>query len=394
MGTFDRYLFRETVKPLALALLVLLLALGLERLLRLVRTVSDHGASVGDAIEILVYLIPHYLGLALPAALFLAVMLVYRRMLARGELTAMLTSGVSLFRLMRPAVLMSVALVVVMLVNNGFAQPHARYSYRAKLHEVSGTIANLQLRPGVFHQIDDGLVLRADEVSRDGRVWRHVFVSDVDSNGRRTMLTAGEARVENAADGTALVLRLYDGNLLRLRRVGPPKVVAFGEYLWRPSADIVEPRGPRGRDERELTYAELASPDAGGLAPKATAAEKDAELHTRLVQAFSLLVLAVLAVPMALLGGNRTQRGYGLALGLATLVLYEKLVGLAEALASQAAAPAWLVLWLPPLLLTGATWALVVHASEAAGAPLGAWYWRRVHRRWTFPGLAPSPSKP
>ena len=71
----DLYLLRQIMPTLLVTLLVAAIILLLERMLRLLDIAVGNGVSTLVVFQMLFYLIPHYIGLALPAALFLGVLL-------------------------------------------------------------------------------------------------------------------------------------------------------------------------------------------------------------------------------------------------------------------------------------------------------------------------------
>lgn len=388
MRTLSRYILRRVFWPFVFGLAVVLLALSLERLLRIVQTITDQGAPISDALWILSYLVPHYLGLAVPAALFLAVLLAMRQLYTSSELAAILSAGIPVRRLLRPILGFSLVLTAFMLVNVGYLQPHARYAYRATMHEITEATLAFRLQPGVFHRVNDRLTVRADEVSRGGRIMERFFAEIESRGGARTIITAREARVVSEPADGALVIRMHDGTVIREGLAETAQSVRFDEYAWQPPMDGSAPYGPRGHGEREFTLDELVRGGAADLPDGTTPAEVRAEMHARLVGVASLPVLAVLAVPLALFGGGRTGRAYGLILGIALLVLYEKVVGFAEAFASDGAVPAWLALWSPFVCLLGLAWFLLRHASEGGGRSLWAWLRPRPAERRPATGVA------
>lgn len=392
MPTLSRYLLRRILPPFVFALIVVLFALSLERLLRLVQTVTDQGAPVGKALGILSYLVPHYLGLAVPAALFLAVLLALRHLYTSFELSAVFNAGVPLARLLRPIAGLALVLGAFLLVNAGYVQPHARYAYRASLHEVTEATLAFRLQPGTFNRVHERMVLRADAVGEGGRLLGRFFAEVETPEGGRSVITAREARVLSRAKDGALVVRLRDGTIVHedggAGAAGAAGSIEFEEYTWEPPLDLAAPYGPRGHGERELTLDELIAGGMPGRPANASPAEIRTELHARLVRAASMPVLAVLAVPLALLGSGRTGRAYGLVLGIALLVLYEKVLGFAEAFAADGAVPAWIGLWVPFAGLAALTWVLMHHASEAHGRRLRLWLLGRSAPRRPATGIA------
>ncbi len=376
MKVFSRYLLRRIAAPVLLSLAIALLALSLERLLRIVQGIAEEGGNLAGALELLAYLVPHYLGLAVPVALFVGIMLAFSNLSASNELTAMLNTGAPLRRLSRPIFALSAMLAGVMLINAAVVQPYSRYAYRATLHELTNTSPALRLRSGVFYRVNDRLVLRADEVVRGGSLFRGFFAEVRRANGERLVITAARARLLHEAGNATLVAELQDGIIVGGKGGARSGTMTFSNYTVKLPVEVEAPYGPRGRNERELTLMELAR----GQAPMVDLVTSDgmrAELYSRIVHALSLPALAVLAIPLGLIGSGRARRAYGISLGIGVLVLYQKTLSLAAAFAGEGAVPAWIAFVPPLLVLIGTASLLFAHASESNGCNLARWTIRR-----------------
>src|SRR5690625_7654049 len=110
MPTFNRYLIKLLLPPLGLTLLIALLVLLVERMLRVLDFVLGAQGPVRVVAELLTYLMPHYLGLALPMALFLAVYFAFSKLSRDSELDVVLATGTGLHQLLRPVLLISLIL--------------------------------------------------------------------------------------------------------------------------------------------------------------------------------------------------------------------------------------------------------------------------------------------
>ncbi|MBX9725716.1 MAG: LptF/LptG family permease, partial [Rickettsiales bacterium] len=71
----------------------------------------------------------------------------------------------------------------------------------------------------------------------------------------------------------------------------------------------------------------------------------------------------MLAIPLALIGGNRGGRAYGLGVGLVVLVLYQKILGFGQALAASGKLSPFVSLWGPWLLLLIAALLLLAYRN-------------------------------
>lgn len=377
MSTLTRYYLHRVLPSFLIALAVVLLALSLERLLRMVEEITESGAPVGRAFELLGYLVPHYLQLAIPAALFLAVMLATRRLAATDELAAIQAAGVPLWRLLRPLLALAFLLAALMIGNEGWVQPHARHAFKTQMHRLTEASVTLRLQAGVFQRLGDKVVLRADEVSQDGKRLSRFFAAVNRADGTRTVITASRARVRSG-ESDGLAVELHSGTIVRNGPGGQPGSLAFDTYIWEPPTEVVSRYGPRGASEQELTLPELLSANAVERARNTSPDEVAAERNMRFLRPLSVPVLAMLAVPLGLLGSGRTGRAYGIVLGIVLLVLYQKVVEFAHHFVAAGTLPAVPALWTPYALLLLITVLLVWHRAEGAARNLPTWLHRRL----------------
>ena len=383
------YIAKRVLQPFALLLSVLLLALVMERMLRLVQMVTNNGAPIQTVLELVIYLLPHYLGLAIPAALFLAVMLGFRNLLDNSELVIMRNIGIPVSALTVPTLIITFVLTIVMLIITGYLQPHSRHAYRATAHQLATQDVLTNIKPGIFQDIGNGTIIRADQVLSGGKVLQGFFASKIEPDGTRTVFTARHAEIrpaetpENAESGKSgqydMVLFLTDGILMQDRMGRAASELNFKQYPWNISLeDTLKPYGPRGKDEREMTLGELASGKIKNKSATASTDEMVTELNARIVQSLSLMILSVLAVPLALIGRGRSGKAYGIAIGVVIVVLYEKIIGFGEAFAETGAGSPIFALWGPFVILGLLALLLFEKFSGDKDAPLLTRLMRRL----------------
>lgn len=370
MRILTRYILIQTLMPFLAALCVFLLALSLERLLRLVDDVTAYNASLVKALELLLYLQPHYLGLAIPAALFIACMLAVRNFLEHAELDVMRATGHNLNTLQKPILVISCTASVIMLFLTGYAQPHSRYTYRAELNEIKAAPKTIPIRAGVFQNFGPNTVIHAMSASAEENYLGQFFASTTDEQGLKTHILAQHAYIQQGTQNTALLLNLVNGQIIKHAPGGEPKRVEFETYPWQPDI-TASAYGLRGQDERELTLGELLNSKIQ-IENSKKAQEKPysrtAEFHARVTHALSLPFLCLLAIPLALIGQGRTGRALGIIIGVIGLVAYEKILGFGEAFAADGSISPILSLWVPFLILANGSIFLTSRLEQRAGS--------------------------
>jgi len=332
LSRIDRYLLRLAFWPMVGATGVTLIALLLERILRLLDMLSASSDRFGFVAQLAVNLVPHYVGLTLPAAFFLALIIVVNRMNQSSEVDALLAAGVSLTRLAAPYLCLAAALAGVSLMVFGFLQPYSRYAYRAVLHTARNAGWNGMVPAETILIPSKDLTMTTDAADAAGQQLSRVFIRRITDKGREEITTAGMAEVRRTADGKNVQLMLKDGQQLRYNAQGNPELLSFEDFTMQlPVQGPARLLRSRGGDERELTLLELADQARSGK----TSIPKDTllgELYGRLARAFVLPLLPLLAVPLGL-AAKRSGRAPGVIVGGLLLLTFYHLVQLGEGLA-------------------------------------------------------------
>lgn len=359
----DRYVLRQLAKPLVTSITIGLLVLLAERMVRLLDTTLGKKNSFGVVFEMLAYLVPHYLGLALPAALFLGLLYSFNKMSRDSEIDAFLASGIGLHRLAQPVAILSVILAACSFLIVGWLQPHARYAYRAVVFDVKNV--------DVFYLAEEGIFMQAgtrtfilDKLDRSAGSFERIFLFDNRGAGGIETVTAATGRLIENTNTPLPVLRLETGHRLKIDRMpslapgetAPGSTVSTFDAADTPLGQVADKTfRPRGEDERELTLPELITQQDNP--PKgATRNQMRSELHKRFVAMLTLPMLPFLAVPFAL-GRRRNQRTYRFGVALVLLVALNEIIEQGAIATKAHGTSPWLTMWLPFLLFSAfAAW--------------------------------------
>ncbi len=358
MTIIDRYVLAQVGKPLLVSFVIGLLMLLAERFVRILDLTLGKKGSLTLVFEMLGYLVPHYLGLAIPASIFLGLLYGFNQMSRHAEIDAFLAAGVSLHRLARPVIMLSVLASLLAVFIFGWMQPYTRYAYRALKYTVQNVEVFLLAEEGVFMQAGRRTFI-IDELDRQNQRFRRLFLfTDLGERGSETV-TAERGRLVRQRHDPRPLLILERGHRLKIDGRPHPERAAeplpkFESGLFARAEAPLGREGalvfrPRGVDERELMLPELwATLDRPRA--QATVNELHAEFHKRLVAILTLPVLPFLAIPFAI-GQRRRQRAYRFAVALAILIAYNEAVQQGATAVRLGQLPAWLGIWGPWFML-------------------------------------------
>lgn len=371
MSTINWYILRQAVAPLLIAILIALLMLLTERMLRLLDMVLDSSGTLNIMLEMLAFLVPHYVALALPVAFFLGVLLAFSGMHQRNEIDALGSAGIGLHKLLRPVLVLAGFLTLLSLLNAAVVQPHARYLYRSLVHFLSGTAATANLQDGVFLEAG-GYTFMAEKIGRDRKSFSKVFIYQAGEAGRSRVITAEEGRITSTSKKGEPILQLTTGQSMRIRprspsdaaRSGPDfDIITFGSLQLPINLGVRLAFRSRGADERELTLVELWS-RRNLPPPNATTEEMLAEFNDRLVRILSVFFMPFLAIGFAI-APPRAHRAYNIVFGVLILIIYNEIVRAGKISASIGQVPVVPGQWLPFLIF--AIFSVYIFCRQAFG---------------------------
>ena len=365
MAIADRYILRQVAKPILTAIAIGMMVLLAERMVRLLDVTLGKRNSFAVVFELLAYLAPHYLGLAVPLALFLGLLLGFNKISKDSELDAFLAAGIGLHRLARSVMLLACVLSVFSIAVFGWLQPHTRYAYRAVMFTVSNVEVFYLAEEGVFMQSGTRTFI-LDKLKRGEGAFERIFIFDYKGKAGAETTTATRGRLIEVPGQTRPVLRLETGQRLKIDEwplsdnalLPLPQAGSF-EVADTPLGTITNKIfRPRGSDERELTLVELYQ-QVMNPPPESkprTIRENRSELHKRAVMILTTLVLPFLALPFAITR-RRSQRAYRIGLALIILIAYHEVIERGAVLVRVQHTSPYLTLWLPfAALLAFAFW--------------------------------------
>jgi lipopolysaccharide export system permease protein len=241
---------------------------------------------------------------------------------------------------------------------------------------ITNTSFQAFLRSGVFMEADDTTLL-IDEIRPDGVGFARIFLYEQKDNGEVDVITAREGQLGYSESGTTPLLKLVDGVRLTLKDnesseteddTASLSVLDFDVSRTNLGHKAAQLFRPRGKDEREFTLTELWE-RRFDPPPGVRSADMIAEFHGRLVKIGSVIFLVFLAIPLSL-GRRRSERSFGMAIGLVVLVVYNQVLDLGENVTETGQIEPWLGLWLPFGIFAVSSLYLFYRASvRVPGAP-------------------------
>ncbi len=348
MSRFDGYFLRQLLVLFGFFTLVLVGVFWITRSVSLFDRVISGGQSALVFLEFTALTLPTLIRTVMPMAVFAAAVYATNRLSRESEMTVMLATGSSPWRLARAVFLFGVCAGLMMAVISVFLRPASVDQLERRQAEVAGDVTAQLLNEGEFLHPVRGVTVYIGQIDLDGTL-HEVFVSD--SRDRDNPVSYSSATAYLVNDGVGINLVMLNGIALRLDRAGNTLSSTLFDDA---SYDITQMTNNDEIDQRSLE----AIPTLELLQNRAGVSEDDWHTEGQLVeelhQRFSWIAISI---AVALVGYSTLMLGSFSRFGLwpqilgafSVLTLLEGVRGFVSPLVI-ADPNMWFVLYVPALI--------------------------------------------
>jgi len=200
-------------------------------LVKYITQIFGKGLSLFTIIELIFYNLAWMFALAVPMSVLIATLMSFGRLSADNEITILKSSGISIYRIIRPALWFAISVTVLMILFNDQVLPDFNHRARVMFRNIRDKRPTLQLEEGIFYEVGkysfmvekiektlgDELTDRTnitgpeidDENKPDKLV--NVLIFDRSNPQLTTTITAEEGYMIYSTERKSLIFSLFEG---------------------------------------------------------------------------------------------------------------------------------------------------------------------------------------
>ena len=170
------------------------------------------GLEFSVILELIFYVSATLIPLALPLAILLSSIMTLGNLAEHNELTALKSSGLSLFQIIKPLFVVIICIALGTFYFSNYIIPIANLKMRALIYDIQETKIAKIVTPGTYSTEIDGYAIKVEENKKGG--FKNIVIHDhTDPNINKTV-KAAEGDMYNSKNGAVLYLNLKNGNVL------------------------------------------------------------------------------------------------------------------------------------------------------------------------------------
>jgi len=349
MGVIERYIFRQTMAGMLLTLATLTTLVWLTQALRHLDLLTTKGQSAGVFFLVTMMLLPIFVSVILPIALFVASIFTLNKLNADSELVVINAAGASRWRTISPFLALATIVALVVGYINLELVPRSKERIGDLLTQVQTDLIATVLREGQFKSTAENMTFHVRERAPSGEMFGLLVQDSRNANEEMTYL-AERGRLISDNDRNFLIME----NGTFQRQTGSAQqiqIVKFSRYVFDLSQFKRAAKQAIYRpSQRPTSY--LFNPDPDDPQYIENPGKFRQELHYRFSSSIYPFMLAM--VVLAAVGFARTTRqNRGWGVGAAIVVgLLGRLAGFAFHNLSSASAVGIVMVYLWPLAIT------------------------------------------
>jgi lipopolysaccharide export system permease protein len=170
------------------------------------------GLSIWVILELLFYVSANLIPLALPLAILLSSLMTFGSFAENNELTALKSSGLSLYRIMRPLMVIVTIISISTFYFANYVIPVFNLKFHTLIYDIQNTKISSILTPGVYTKDFAGYSIKVK--SFNDTVYKGITIHDYSHPTELKTVKANEARIYKSANGQYMFFDLKNGRIL------------------------------------------------------------------------------------------------------------------------------------------------------------------------------------
>ncbi len=213
MKVLNRFIFRAYLGPLVLTFFIAMFVLQMQWLWKYIDDLIGKGLPSSIIFELLAYATTTLIPMALPLAILLASIMTFGNLGENYELLAIKSSGISLFKIMRPLIIFNIIVSISAFYFSNNILPWANLKMSALMYDVKNQSPELSIKEGAFFNDIEGYSIRVGQKNTETGLLRDIMVYDHSERRGNVYVTIADSGYMNmTTDKQYMILNLFQGS--------------------------------------------------------------------------------------------------------------------------------------------------------------------------------------
>ena len=346
-----RYLIEEIYPIFCVTLLVSVFIVITTKMLSLIEMVVSHGASASHVIKILFFVIPEVLLFSLPAATLISVLIAFLRLSSDNEIIALKASGISLYQILPPVVIFSIAVALLSFFISASLVPWGNRNLRELLFQIIKAKAGIGIKERVFCEPFKGILFYVNHFSSNQGIMKGVFVVDKRDKNEISTIVAEQAELASWPKKNTISFHFSKGTIFTVDKdYSSLRTIEFQTYDLNLNLNNIGKPYLLKKKPKEMGIKELIKELKKKNMPAIKYNLAIIELMERLSLPVAVFLMGIIGAPLGM-QIKAKNRSLGVGIGLLIFVIYYICLAGAKSICETGIIPPFIGMWIPDMFL-------------------------------------------
>jgi len=194
------FIIKSFVGPFVITFFIAMFFLVMQFLWKYVDDLMGKGLELSIILELLFYVSATLIPLALPLAVLFSSIMTFGNIAEKNELTALKSTGLSLFRIMRPMLIFIIILSASAFYFSNYVLPIANLKWRTIIYNIQQKKPTFGITEGIFYDDIEGYSIKVEEKNDNTGELVDVLIYEVGKNGQGKTIIAERGEMLKSAD--------------------------------------------------------------------------------------------------------------------------------------------------------------------------------------------------
>ncbi len=232
MRILSKYILREHIGPFLFGLAVITFILVVDFTLEIANLIIGRGVSAFTVLEIFFFNLGWIFALSIPMSVLVATLMAFGRLSGDNEITAIKSSGVSLYRAVLAPLIVALGLAFLLTLFNNYALPWTNHRARVLGTELGRRRPTLGIKEGIFINDYPGYSILVRKVHRKSSQIEGITIYEEKGRSSPRTILAQKGNLSFFPQGNSLTIDLYNGEIHEVNQDDPSKYrrLTFKKY--------------------------------------------------------------------------------------------------------------------------------------------------------------------
>jgi lipopolysaccharide export system permease protein len=348
----NRYILKEMLAPFSINVIVFTFLFLMAELIKITNWIVNYNLSIFSVFTLIFFTMPWFLMFIIPMSVMLAVVLTYLRLSADNEIVALKSCGLSVYGLLPPVLIFSIAGFLLTLFMTLYGVPKSKTTLENLVLEMAASNVDIGLKERTFNDAFKNVMLYVNKIDLNQKKLIDIFIEDKRQRNIVSTVVAPEGRLFSEPGKFIFHLVLSNGTIHQTNlKDHSANSIRFDSYKL--SLDLkkeLEKAEEREKGREEMSIAELQQVVNESTKKDKNYYKSQIVIHRRFSIPVACLALGLLAFPLGI-QSKSGKRSSGLILCLFFFLLYYILLTAGYTLGKKGIYPPAIGMWLPNLTM-------------------------------------------